>query len=169
MYINLFGIIYNCCVTVRYFLNNIVPVNIIIPDNLAILVIIWEISVADAKAREFNRISRFTGNGLMIGIVAGLDLVIVVRIHLIHLKGKYFILLIRRQIRSILVFKRLGNIHTRRFVCTVMPIVEIEMPFCFRVEILLCYNPAGTGTCTSRLADIRVRRKKNTSCRIQRQ
>ena len=160
--VDLPGIGNDCIVTVRDFLDHIIPVNPLIAFNFAIL-LASEIRTADAKVREFNLVPCFALHGFMISIVSVLNLEGVF-VHLVHTESKLFVGNVRRQGGTILIGERLGDVDALFNISLVMTFLEIVVPFCGGVEVFLCHNPAGSRTVV--LLYIRLRCKENTRCSV---
>ena len=151
-------------VTVRNFLDHIIPVDPLVAVNFAVL-LASEIRTADAKAREFNLVPRFALYGFMIRIVSILNLE-GGTIHLVHTESKLLVGITRRQIGAILILERLGNVDTLFNESLIMTFLEVVVPFSGGVEIFLCHNPAGASTVI--LVNGRIGRKENTGGCINR-
>ena len=163
LHIDLFRVRNNLGIAVSNFLNYIVLVDfLIITLNFAIL-FASEIFITDIKLGEFDCFSSLADYSCMIGVVFVLDLE-GVPIHLIHTEGKLLVGISRLQFSTILIGERLEDIDLFFTVSMVMPFLEIVVPFCRGVEILLRHNPAGA--CTVVLVYSRIGRKENTGSRI---
>ena len=163
LHVDLFRVRDNLSIAVSSFLDYIVLVDpLMLTFNFTIL-LAYEVFIADIKLGEFDVFTGLADYGCMIGIVSVLDLE-GVSIHLIHFECKLLVGISRRQFGTILISKLLGNVDLFFTVGMVMAFLEIVVPFCRGIEILLRHNPAGAGAVI--LVNSRIGSKENTGSRI---
>ena len=128
LHIDLFCVRNNLGIAVSHFLDDIVLVDLLIFTFNFTIWLAYEIFIADIEFGEFNCFTGLADYGCMIGVVSVLDLEGVF-IHLIHTECEFFFQQIRWQFASILICKCFRDINILFYMCTVMTIMVIEMPF----------------------------------------